>query len=79
MQRYPMSMDMMLYEDPREMQSRVVSPAEEAMMRAMDVEMRDRPVESVVSPVDVLGPSMVRSERSVVAVSIFASLGNEAT
>ena len=54
MPRPNMSLDMMIYEDPRERQSYVVSPAEEALLRARDVEFRDRPVEAnVASPVDL--------------------------
>lgn len=60
MPRPNMSLDMMIYEDPRERQSYVVSPAEEALLRARDVEFRDRPVEGgVVSPLDLIpGPRL---------------------
>lgn len=49
-----------LYEDPRQLESRMVTEEEERALRDRDVEFRDRPVEGVVSPVDVFGPSAVQ-------------------
>lgn len=64
MPRPQMSLDMMLYEDPRDMQSVMVSPAEEALLRARDVELRDRPVEgNIASPVDIVSGGMAPRTR----------------